>query len=351
MHINREFISSNNCYDGQNNPKYIVNHETDNCDIGAGARKHAMAQYNGNLGNASVHYFVDDKEIYQCLELDDGAWAVGDSGNKGIITNRNSINIEICVNPDSDFYVARKNAAWLNSYLLSYYNFNLDVVKRHYDATGKVCPRQMINNPFLWSEFRSFIDDASKNQEYNITDQLNLSMVDKGRLFVGERCKELQEKLIQKGYDCGGYGADGFFGEGTLNSLLKFQKDNGLLVDGLAGVETFRTLQSGNAKFTESTNVIRELQEELNKQGFGNVVVDGISGEETLSHCPIVSHGAVGKITRVMQLLICALGYNISVDGCFDENTKNAICSIQKDNSLDMDGVVGKRTWRVLLGI
>ena len=60
--------------------------------------------------------------------------------------------------------------------------------------------------------------------------------------YVGNRCKELQEKLISLGYDCGGYGADGKFGKGTYESLIKFQNDNGLKVDGLAGTNTFNKL-------------------------------------------------------------------------------------------------------------
>ena len=66
--INKEFLKSYKCYKGKNNPKYIVNHETDNYSKGAGARNHAKAQFNGNLGDTSVTFYVDDKEIYQCLE-------------------------------------------------------------------------------------------------------------------------------------------------------------------------------------------------------------------------------------------------------------------------------------------
>ena len=65
--INKEFLKSHKCYKGKNNPKYIVNHETDNYSEGAGARNHAKAQFNGNLGDASVHFYVDDKEIYQLI--------------------------------------------------------------------------------------------------------------------------------------------------------------------------------------------------------------------------------------------------------------------------------------------
>ena len=60
--------------------------------------------------------------------------------------------------------------------------------------------------------------------------------------YVGNRCKELQEKLISLGYDCGDYGADGKFGKGTYESLIKFQQDYNLKVDGLAGKATFDKL-------------------------------------------------------------------------------------------------------------
>ena len=33
--INKEFLKSHKCYKGKNNPKYIVNHETDNYSEGA----------------------------------------------------------------------------------------------------------------------------------------------------------------------------------------------------------------------------------------------------------------------------------------------------------------------------
>ena len=42
MEIRRE-IKQINCYAGQNRPKWIVIHETDNYSKGAGALKHAQA--------------------------------------------------------------------------------------------------------------------------------------------------------------------------------------------------------------------------------------------------------------------------------------------------------------------
>ena len=112
-----KMISKKNCYIGQNKPAYIVIHETDNWSKGADAKAHATAMKNGNLAG-NVHYYVDSKSVYQTLDHNDGAWAVGDGKGKYGITNRNSINIEICVNPETDYYKAVDKAEQLAAQLL-----------------------------------------------------------------------------------------------------------------------------------------------------------------------------------------------------------------------------------------
>ena len=112
-----KLISKKNCYIGQNRPAYIVIHETDNWSKGADAKAHANAMKNGNLAG-TVHYYVDSKSVYQTLDHSDGAWAVGDGKGKYGITNRNSINIEICVNPETDYYTAVDKTEQLAALLL-----------------------------------------------------------------------------------------------------------------------------------------------------------------------------------------------------------------------------------------
>ncbi|WP_211135153.1 peptidoglycan recognition protein family protein, partial [Clostridium paraputrificum] len=235
--INKEFLKSHKCYKGKNNPKYIVNHETDNYSEGAGARNHAKAQFSGNLGDASVHFYVDDKEIYQCLELSDGPWSVGDA-NYGVITNWNNISIEICVNPDSDYNTARKNAAELNKYLLEQYGWGMDRVKRHYDATYKTCPRKMIQNPNLWKEFIQWINTGDTSIKVDHNKPIYVATIEQSKNFIGNRAKGIQAKLMSLGYDLGSWGANGIWGEFSYNALLKFQKDNGLNPDGYCGPAT-----------------------------------------------------------------------------------------------------------------
>ena len=126
----------------------MVIHETDNWGKDADANAHARAMSNGNL-DATVHYYVDSKSIYQTLEHSDGAWAVGDGKGKYGITNRNSINIEICVNPETDYYVAVDKAEQLAAFLLKQYGWGTDRLKRHYDASRKHCPRRILDEGCL----------------------------------------------------------------------------------------------------------------------------------------------------------------------------------------------------------
>jgi hypothetical protein len=58
----------------------------------------------------------------------------------------------------------------------------------------------------------------------------------------GADVKELQTYLIQLGYSCGTWGADGDFGDTTELALEEFQKDHGLSVDGVYGAKTHAAL-------------------------------------------------------------------------------------------------------------
>lgn len=53
-----------------------------------------------------------------------------------------------------------------------------------------------------------------------------------------------QTELIQKGYSCGSFGADGEFGAATEKAVRAFQKDNGLTVDGVIGKNTWAALDA-----------------------------------------------------------------------------------------------------------
>jgi hypothetical protein len=74
----------------------------------------------------------------------------------------------------------------------------------------------------------------------------------------GEYVTLAQTELINKGYSCGSFGADGEFGAATEAAVKKFQKDNGLTVDGIIGEKTWAALDQQETP-TKYTVVIPHL--------------------------------------------------------------------------------------------
>ena len=225
-----KMISKKNCYIGQNKPAYIVIHETDNWSKGADAKAHATAMKNGNLAG-TVHYYVDSKSVYQTLDHSDGAWAVGDGKGKYGITNRNSINIEICVNPETDYYVAVDKAEQLAAQLLKQYGWGTDHLKRHYDASRKNCPRR-IQAEGLWPEFVQKTATYMKGHTVTLTNKIEVQfpVIQKGS--KGTAVSMLQAML--------GVSVDGDFGNDTEASLKAFQKNVKITTDGICGTDSWK---------------------------------------------------------------------------------------------------------------
>ena len=218
--------------------EYLIFHYTGN--KGDTALNNAK-YFNACNRNASAHFFVDDENIYQVVNLNNSAWAVGDGKGAYGILNRNSVSIEMCCNSEGFISeTTEANALELGKYLMDLYGIDLDHVVRHYDASRKICPNWTNNNWERWLNFKSKLAGTTvKNEIVETTVVAEKDPIAEAKTYVGIRVLELQQKLIACGYDCGGHGADGIFGKGTYESLIQFQKDNGLKIDGLAGPNTF----------------------------------------------------------------------------------------------------------------
>jgi murein L,D-transpeptidase YcbB/YkuD len=58
----------------------------------------------------------------------------------------------------------------------------------------------------------------------------------------GSSVKAMQQLLIAKGCNCGGYGADSNFGSGTEGAVIEFQRKYNLEKDGVCGPKTWAKL-------------------------------------------------------------------------------------------------------------
>ena len=171
MEINKKIIKFNTSIRGTEKIKYIVIHDTGNVKIGAGAENH-YKYFSGGDRQASAHYFVDDKQVLQIIEDDKASWHVGDGKGKNGITNRNSIGIEICVNPDSNYDVALQKTIELVNFLMEKHNIPKENVVRHFDASGKICPKSMSKNNWAkWNEFDSKIGNVTSKVTISLNGQ------------------------------------------------------------------------------------------------------------------------------------------------------------------------------------
>ena len=113
---------------------------------------------------ASAHYVVDEGEtIYRCVKETDTAWHCGDGQKHPVCRNWNSIGIEIRprkLNPkriaacDADWFFDKRaldNAEWLIRRLMKQYKIPASNILRHYDVSGKLCPR-----PFVGDDTNSY---------------------------------------------------------------------------------------------------------------------------------------------------------------------------------------------------
>ena len=89
----------------------------------------------------------------------------------------------------------------------------------------------------------------------------------------GDTVQAIQEKLNKLGYNVGK--ADGVFGEKTKAAVIKFQKDNGLTVDGIVGNQTLTEIYFEQSKQRAKANGITlpEAQKAKVGQLSGNVSI------------------------------------------------------------------------------
>ena len=89
------------------------------------------------------------------------------------------------------------------------------------------------------------------------------------RGFKGTEVAYLQALLMCLDYDLGSYGADGDFGKKTEEAVKKFQKANGLEVDGIVGPKTWAALEQAVPSLPNT-----ETETEDNGELYGIVIMN-----------------------------------------------------------------------------
>jgi len=222
-------------------PEYITVHNTAN-DASA---ENEIAYMISNNNEVSYHFAVDDKEVVQGLPLDRNAWHCGDGGNGN--GNRKSIGVEICYSKSGGLrYVkAEELAIKFIAQLLKERGWGINRVKKHQDWSNKYCPHRILSEG-RWDSFLNRIKEELEKLN-NISQNIS-KPIDNGRILKlsnpyirGDDVRQLQENLISLGFYVGEI--DGIFGPQTEKAVRAFQHAHNLLVDGIAGDQTLKTIK------------------------------------------------------------------------------------------------------------
>lgn len=125
----------------------------------------AAAQYANHMAQASmpssVHYAVDEEQIWQMISDEDIAWHCGTRGvyYHPYCRNENSLGIALC----SRLRNGRRNfveegiarALALTRALMVRYAIPPERVLRHYDVTHKTCPAPFVERAAAWDVFKA----------------------------------------------------------------------------------------------------------------------------------------------------------------------------------------------------
>ena len=229
-----------------NKIKYIAIHYTANSGTKATAKGNAN-YFKTITRKASAHYIVDTKEIiYQCVPDNYSAYAVGGSKYNDvdktggaslykIVTNSNSISIEMvsCSNDDG-YYIPEQTidrTIELIKDLMKKYP-NIKGICRHFDVTGKPCPKTHCatsDGEKRWEEFLNKInnkeDEAMTKEERQEFDNLKKQVEALGKIYhytkdVPDWGRPTIQKLLDKGLYKGTSDADLNLPETLLRILV-----------------------------------------------------------------------------------------------------------------------------------
>ncbi len=128
-----------------------------NTDDSADAETYTRATFNQNMETARVHFYVDAKEAWQNLELNEVGWHAG-TGDRSY-GNDSTLAIEIIMGAsyNEKDKKSEANGAMLTAYLLRKTGLTIDSVTTHKHWSGKECPLRILGH---WDAFLAQVKKA-----------------------------------------------------------------------------------------------------------------------------------------------------------------------------------------------
>lgn len=133
----------------------VVIHYTANPGSSAIAnRDYFQGLKDAHTTKASSHFIVGlDGEVVQCIPSTEISYASNDR-------NSDTLSIECCHPDDTGKFndSTYNSMVSLTSWLCVRFGLSSTDVIRHYDVTGKICPKYFVENEDAWSQFKADVD-------------------------------------------------------------------------------------------------------------------------------------------------------------------------------------------------
>lgn len=137
----------------------VVIHYTANPGATAeGNRNYFENLKDNHATKASSNFVVGlEGEIIQCVPTWEVAYASNDR-------NRDTVSIECCHPDETGTFneATYRSVVQLTAWLCLKFDLNEENVIRHYDVTGKICPKYFVENEEAWNQFKADVRDAIK---------------------------------------------------------------------------------------------------------------------------------------------------------------------------------------------
>lgn len=114
-----------------------------------------------HITKASSHFIIGlDGEIVQCVPT----WEIAYASNE---RNKDTVSIECCHPDESGVFTKEtyQSMVQLTAWLCNKFELNENDVIRHYDVTGKICPKYFVENESAWEKFKLNVKKALDSVE------------------------------------------------------------------------------------------------------------------------------------------------------------------------------------------
>ncbi|MFA9379027.1 MAG: N-acetylmuramoyl-L-alanine amidase family protein [Lachnotalea sp.] len=141
----------------------IVIHYTGNPGTTAVQHRHYYSELaTTHEASVSSNYVVGiEGEVIQCIPTDEVAYASNDR-------NSDTLSIEVCHKDKSGKFTdaSYESTVKLTAYLCEKFNLGEDGIIRHYDVTGKICPKYFVDHEHAWLQFKKDVIQSMETESW-----------------------------------------------------------------------------------------------------------------------------------------------------------------------------------------